>query len=178
MSVRLKKMGQIGIALLLAVSLSATAGPAWAEKGGGKPEWAGGRPDHRQGGPGAGHGRPAAPPGHGSEHGSGYRAGQEGGSDLTAALAAGATAATISALLGGRTQVLSVGAKPLPPGIAKNLARGKPLPPGIAKQAVPQPLLARLPVVDGHTWIRIGTELVLVGIATSIIAQVISNVFD
>jgi hypothetical protein len=25
------------------------------------------------------------------------------------------------------------GAKPLPPGIAKNLARGKPLPPGIAK---------------------------------------------
>jgi Ni/Co efflux regulator RcnB len=35
----------------------------------------------------------------------------------------------------------------------------------------------RLPVVDGHDWIRIGTELVLVGIAASVIAQVIHNVF-
>src|SRR5687767_6483057 len=31
----------------------------------------------------------------------------------------------------------------LPPGIAKNLARGKPLPPGIAKRAVPPALLAQ-----------------------------------
>ena len=77
------------------------------------------------------------------------------------------------ALLGGQTQSL---ARPLPPG-TEELARGKPLPRGIAKQAVPQPVLARLPVVDGHDWIRIGTELVLVGIATSVIAQVIHNVF-
>lgn len=40
-------------------------------------------------------------------------------------------------------------AKPLPPGIAKNLRRGKPLPPGIAKRQLPAPLLERLPHVGG-----------------------------
>jgi hypothetical protein len=35
--------------------------------------------------------------------------------------------------------------KPLPPGIAKNLARGKPLPPGIARTRVPDVVLVRLP---------------------------------
>ena len=35
--------------------------------------------------------------------------------------------------------------KPLPPGIAKNLARDKPLPPGIAKRALPNDLLIKLP---------------------------------
>ena len=34
-----------------------------------------------------------------------------------------------------------VTAQPLPPGIAKNVARGKPLPPGIAKKALPSDLL-------------------------------------
>ncbi len=33
----------------------------------------------------------------------------------------------------------------LPPGIAKNLARGKPLPPGIAKKTVPASMLGQLP---------------------------------
>jgi hypothetical protein len=41
----------------------------------------------------------------------------------------------------------------------------------------PQSLSVRLPVVDGHDWIRIGTELVLVGIATNLVAQVIHKVF-
>ena len=35
--------------------------------------------------------------------------------------------------------------KPLPPGIAKNLARGKPLPPGIVRAPVPEVILVRLP---------------------------------
>ena len=39
--------------------------------------------------------------------------------------------------------------KSLPPGIAKNLARGKPLPPGIAKTRVPDDLIRRLPVRTG-----------------------------
>ena len=39
-------------------------------------------------------------------------------------------------------------AQALPPGIAKNVARGKPLPPGIAKRAVPADLLAIGPRVD------------------------------
>ena len=97
--------------------------------------------------------------------------------DARSVLEAGATVAVVSALLGGETRSLAVGARPLPPGIRKNLARGKPLPPGIARQAVPRPVLARLPAVDGHDRVRIGTELVLVGIATNVIAQVIHDVF-
>jgi len=104
--------------------------------------------------------------------------GAAGGIDASSVLAAGATAALVSALLGGQTQALAVGAKPLPPGIQKNLARGKPLPPGIAKQSLPYALSARLPVVVDHDWVRIGTELVLIGIATNLVAQVIHNVFN
>lgn len=145
----------------LASAVTLGASPARAEKGGGKPEWAGGK--------------------HGRDHQRGAKQGgarQGGHDDAGSVLAAGATAAAVSALLGGQTRPLAVGASPLPPGIRKNLARGKPLPPGLAKQAVPGPLLARLPVVDGHTWIRVGTELVLIGIATSIISQVIDDVFS
>src|SRR6185295_9088527 len=39
-------------------------------------------------------------------------------------------------------------ARPLPPGIAKNVARGKPLPPGIAKRALPAELVTVGPRVD------------------------------
>lgn len=41
------------------------------------------------------------------------------------------------------------GYRSLPPGIAKNLARGKPLPPGIAKKMVPSSMLRDLPVLSG-----------------------------
>src|SRR5262245_12550800 len=37
------------------------------------------------------------------------------------------------------------GYRPLPPGIAKNVARGKPLPPGIAKKKVPTTIVRHLP---------------------------------
>lgn len=47
--------------------------------------------------------------------------------------------------------------KPLPPGIAKNLARGKPLPPGIARTRVPQEILVRLPARP------VGYEVFLLG---------------
>ena len=47
-----------------------------------------------------------------------------GGMDASSVLAVGATAALVSTLLGGQTQTLVVGAKPLPPGIQKNLTRG------------------------------------------------------
>jgi hypothetical protein len=137
--------------------LSSVPDPAFAEKGGGKGEH------------GHGHGKP--------DKGGKESKGGAADMDPSSLLAPGATSALVSALLGGQTQYLAVGAKPLPPGIQKNLARGKPLPPGIAKQRLPQSLSARLPVVDGHDWIRIGTELVLVGIATNLVAQVIHNVF-
>ena len=158
-------------ALALTLVLSSVPGLAFAEKGG-KPDWAGDRG-------GQGHGKPDKGGKEARERSNNSHVqGGVGGMDASSVLAAGATAALVSALLGGQTQPLVVGAKPLPPGIQKNLARGKPLPPGIAKQGLPQSLTVRLPVVDGHDWIRIGTELVLVGIATNLVAQVIHNVFN
>ncbi|MCK9506018.1 MAG: RcnB family protein [Porticoccaceae bacterium] len=70
------------------------------------------------------------------------------------------------------------GYKPLPPGIRKNLARGKPLPPGIARQSVPGSLLAALPHHEGYEWRRSGTDLILVSIASAVIAEVLIDVFE
>jgi hypothetical protein len=104
--------------------------------------------------------------------------GNSGAGGAPEAVAASLTAASIHGMLGANVGVVHVGAKPLPPGIRKNLARGKPLPPGIAKQMVPGPLLVKLPKVDGHDWLRVGTTLVLVAAATLIVKEIIENVFD
>ena len=52
-------------------------------------------------------------------------------------------------------------AQPLPPGIAKNVARGKPLPPGIAKKALPAGLLAIGPKVDKDVTFAIVGDVVV-----------------
>ncbi|KRW62449.1 anti-virulence regulator CigR family protein [Pseudomonas sp. TTU2014-080ASC] len=65
----------------------------------------------------------------------------------------------------------------LPPGIAKNLARGKPLPPGIAKNFDSR-LLSQLPHYDGYEWKQLGTDVALVAITTGIIYEVLRNVID
>lgn len=65
----------------------------------------------------------------------------------------------------------------LPPGIAKNLARGKPLPPGIAKRYFPNDLLVRLPPREGYEWQVIDNEIVLVAVATAVIVDVLFDVF-
>lgn len=70
------------------------------------------------------------------------------------------------------------GYQSLPPGIAKNLARGKPLPPGIAKKAVPASLLGQLPSYPGYEWRIAGNDLVLIALSTAIVASVINGVFD
>ncbi|MFW5394115.1 anti-virulence regulator CigR family protein [Yersinia sp. 2544 StPb PI] len=70
------------------------------------------------------------------------------------------------------------GYQSLPPGIAKNLARGKPLPPGIAKKAVPASLLGQLPAYPGYEWRIVGNDLVLITLSTAIVASVINGVFD
>ena len=49
----------------------------------------------------------------------------------------------------------------LPPGIARNLARGKPLPPGIAKRSLPEALLVELPVRSGFEVTIFGDRIVL-----------------
>ena len=67
--------------------------------------------------------------------------------------------------------------KGLPPGIAKNLARGKPLPPGIARQSLPYELIRALPpVMDGHERIIVAGKILLIEIATHIIIDVLSDV--
>lgn len=70
------------------------------------------------------------------------------------------------------------GYQSLPPGIAKNLARGKPLPPGIAKKMVPASMLGQLPSYPGYEWRIAGNDLVLVALSTAIVASVINGVFD
>lgn len=70
------------------------------------------------------------------------------------------------------------GNRSLPPGIAKNLARGKPLPPGIAKKVVPRSMLRELPQYPGYEWRIAGDDLVLVALSTAIVASVINGVFD
>jgi len=72
------------------------------------------------------------------------------------------------------------GPSALPPGIAKNLARGKPLPPGIAKQVLPTTLQSSLPPApDGYERIIVAGKILLVAIATQVIVDVITDIlFD
>ncbi|MET6675698.1 anti-virulence regulator CigR family protein [Citrobacter amalonaticus] len=66
----------------------------------------------------------------------------------------------------------------LPPGIAKNLARGKPLPPGIAKKTVPASMLGQLPYYPGYEWKIVGDDLVLIALSTAVVTAIINGVFD
>jgi hypothetical protein len=61
----------------------------------------------------------------------------------------------------------------LPPGIRKRLARGKGLPPGIAKKYLPADLEGRLPARAGIERRVIGSDVVLVVIATNIVLDII-----
>ena len=69
----------------------------------------------------------------------------------------------------------AVGFKPLPPGIAKNLARGKPLPPGIVTRNLPQNLLRGLPRYDGYQWLAAGADLILINTASRLVADVLTD---
>jgi hypothetical protein len=64
----------------------------------------------------------------------------------------------------------------LPPGIAKNVARGKPLPPGIAKRAVPADLLVLGPKVDKDVSFSIVGEVV-VALKGGVVIDVLAGVF-
>jgi len=69
------------------------------------------------------------------------------------------------------------GVKPLPPGIAKNLARGKPLPPGIARTRVPDVVLVKLPWrPPGYTFFLVGDRVVLVD-AKGLVADILLSIF-
>ena len=68
----------------------------------------------------------------------------------------------------------------LPPGIAKNLARGKALPPGIAKKQLPSDLVRQLPPVRvGYERIIVDGRVLLVEAATQIVHDVLmESLFD
>jgi len=67
------------------------------------------------------------------------------------------------------------GFKPLPPGIAKNLARGKPLPPGIVTRSLPGSLLKQLPQYPGYNWAAAGADLILINTASRLVADVLRD---
>lgn len=66
-------------------------------------------------------------------------------------------------------------AKPLPPGIAKKLARGGSLPPGIAKRYLPNELLVQLPPRPGCQWVVVGTDVLLIAAATGLIVDFLAD---
>lgn len=70
-----------------------------------------------------------------------------------------------------------VKARGLPPGIAKNLARGKPLPPGIAKQYLPTGLADLLPPPQrGFERVIVDGRILLVEIATRVVHDILTDV--
>jgi hypothetical protein len=67
--------------------------------------------------------------------------------------------------------------KGLPPGVAKNLARGKPLPPGIAKQQLPDGLVHALPAPPrGYERIIVDGKVLLVDVATQVIHDILTDI--
>jgi len=66
--------------------------------------------------------------------------------------------------------------KPLPPGIAKNVARGKPLPRGIAKTRMPEDLITRLAPRPGLEISIVGDRIVLLE-ASGLIVDVLEEIF-
>lgn len=70
-----------------------------------------------------------------------------------------------------------IGASALPPGIRKQLSRGKPLPPGLARKINKPAFVAALPQHPGHEWQMCGTDLVLVAVATAVVADILQDVF-
>jgi hypothetical protein len=67
--------------------------------------------------------------------------------------------------------------KGLPPGIARNLARGKPLPPGIARKQLPDDLSRRLPPVQsGYERAVIDGKVVLIETASQVISDILYDI--
>lgn len=111
--------------------------------------------------------------GNSSKHNSSNQWGTPSLGNTTADLiTAGITIAAARALA---LDVGAIGFKPLPPGIAKNLARGKPLPPGIATRNLPDKLVKGLPRYEGYQWLAAGADLILINTASKLVADVLTN---
>ncbi|MFY1905000.1 anti-virulence regulator CigR family protein [Achromobacter xylosoxidans] len=145
-----------------ALACTTLLAPAWSA-----PPENRGKPDHAGNGNGKGNGNSG-----------GKNKGNDKDSDTNVSVTLSTAGISISTARGYAVQAGATGYGSLPPGIRKNLARGKPLPPGIAKKMVPGPMLARLPVHPGYEWRVAGNDLILIAIATGIVADVLANVFD
>lgn len=120
---------------------------------------------------------PAQTGGMGNGNGGGHN------KDATQGTGAGAVTATVSLITAyERSTILGYvqnhqasfsGMQPLPPGIAKKVARGGSLPPGIAKRYFPGDLLGQLPARPGQQWMFMGTDVVLLNTATQLILDVL-----
>lgn len=65
--------------------------------------------------------------------------------------------------------------QPLPPGIARNLARGRPLPPGIAKRYAPAGLIRELVPRPGYEILIAGASVLLVHAASGLVHDILSE---
>lgn len=111
---------------------------------------------------------------HGKQGGQGNKGKKSGGDDRAHGPSIN-RAATLDIIHGHRDYWSR--SQALPPGIQKNLARGKPLPPGIAKKLDGR-LASRLPHYEGYEWQQVGTELILVSIATGLVYEILNGAFD
>jgi len=127
--------------------------------------------------------------GHGQGHGKGPgKGGHEEAVDGTDAAAqvrigGGAPSVSVTFGMGERDLIASyyresaIRADSLPPGIAKNLARGKRLPPGIAKKQIPHALLVRLPPIDDrYARVVVGRDVLMIEVGTGLIVDILRNV--
>ena len=67
-------------------------------------------------------------------------------------------------------------ARALPPGAARNYARGKRLPPGIAKQTLPPDLERRLRAPSGHQYVVVDSDVLLIAVSTGIVVDILLDV--
>jgi Predicted membrane protein len=163
---------RIGHAVLALVTALAVAGPALAEK----PDWAGG--GHGKG-HGNGQGSAWTDDGDSGGHGKGQGGGKRNGGGSGGGSGGGVTVVSRTDVDVIRTYFVDhpVGVSSLPPGIAKNLARGKPLPPGIAKKMAPIELRQRVPVcMNGWECILAGADMLILDAVHGTIADIVRNV--
>jgi len=162
-------------ALALIVSLGLSSAPVFADKGGNGNGNGGGHGNSQGNGGGNGHGNSGK--GNSGDHvkGNNKDKGHKAKGDERDLVSVNISHDRVRSLA---LNYGLTGYRSLPPGIAKNLARGKPLPPGIAKKMVPSSMLRDLPSYPGYEWRIAGNDLVLVALSTAIVASVINGVFD
>ncbi|WP_448090477.1 anti-virulence regulator CigR family protein [Pseudomonas azerbaijanoccidentalis] len=149
------------IAVVTSVALVCGSMTAMADPGNGK-------------GQGNGKGNSQNVQDHGNQGGQGNKGKKSGGSDWDNGPSINRS--SVIGIVDGYRDYWSPGPA-LPPGIQKNLARGKPLPPGIAKKLDGR-LAGRLPHYDGYEWQQVGTDLILVALATGLIYEILDGAFD